>query len=65
MAGELTISPIMSDALVSLGSAGIVIPVFARFRITPVIGFILIGIAVGPFGLGSLHGRVSVTQQTP
>jgi len=54
MAGELTISPIMSDALVILGSAGIVIPVFARFRITPVIGFILIGIAIGPYGLGKL-----------
>lgn len=36
-----------------LGSAGIVIPVFARFRITPIIGFILIGVAVGPFGLGA------------
>ena len=52
MAGELAPSPILSDALVILGAAGIVIPVFTRFRITPVIGFILIGIAVGPFGLG-------------
>lgn len=54
MAGELTLSPVMSDALVILGSAGIVIPVFARFRITPIIGFILIGVLVGPFGLGSM-----------
>lgn len=54
MAGELTLSPVMSDALVILGSAGIVIPVFARFRITPIIGFILIGILVGPYGLGAL-----------
>jgi CPA2 family monovalent cation:H+ antiporter-2 len=54
MAGELTMSPVMQDALVILGSAGIVIPVFARFRITPIIGFILIGILVGPYGLGSL-----------
>ena len=44
----------MSDALVILGAAGIVIPLFARFRITPVIGFILIGLAVGPFGLGGM-----------
>ncbi len=57
MAGELTPSPILSDALVILGAAGIVIPVFARFRITPIIGFILIGVLVGPFGLGSLVGR--------
>lgn len=48
----------LSDALVILGAAGIVIPVFARFRITPIIGFILIGVAVGPFGLGSLVERV-------
>jgi CPA2 family monovalent cation:H+ antiporter-2 len=57
VAGELTPSPILSDALVILGAAGIVIPVFARFRITPIIGFILIGVLVGPFGLGSLVGR--------
>ena len=48
----------LSDALVILGAAGIVIPVFARFRITPIIGFILIGIAVGPYGLGSLVPEV-------
>ncbi len=54
MAGELAPSPMLSDALVILGAAGIVIPVFARFRVTPVIGFILIGILVGPFGLGKL-----------
>jgi len=43
-----------SDALVILGAAGLVIPIFARFRITPIIGFILIGVAFGPSGLGSL-----------
>ncbi len=58
MAGELTFSPFLSDALVILGAAGIVIPVFARFRITPIIGFILIGVLVGPFGLGSLVERI-------
>ncbi len=58
MAGELTLSPILSDALVILGAAGIVIPVFARFRITPIIGFILIGVLVGPYGLGSLVERI-------
>jgi len=46
-----------SDALVILGAAGIVIPAFARLRITPVIGFILVGMIVGPSGLGSLTGQ--------
>ncbi|WP_116089761.1 cation:proton antiporter [Sphingomonas crusticola] len=41
-----------SDALVILGAAGLVIPAFARLKINPVIGFILVGIAVGPAGLG-------------
>lgn len=47
-----------SDTLVILGAAGLVIPAFARFRISPVIGFILVGILVGPSGLGSLVDRL-------
>ncbi|MEQ9661331.1 MAG: cation:proton antiporter [Parasphingopyxis sp.] len=50
-------SSLMSDALVILGAAGIVIPLFARFRITPIIGFILVGVLVGPAGLGSYTDR--------
>ena len=45
------------DALVILGAAGLVIPAFARFRISPVIGFILVGMLVGPSGLGALVDR--------
>jgi CPA2 family monovalent cation:H+ antiporter-2 len=44
----------LSDALVILGAAGIVIPAFVRFRITPIIGFLLVGVLVGPMGLGAL-----------
>ena len=54
MATSELASPILSDALVILGAAGIVIPIFARFRITPIIGFILVGLLVGPYGLGRL-----------
>lgn len=53
MAGELG-GQGLHDALVILGAAGVVIPTFARFRISPVIGFILVGVAVGPSGLGAL-----------
>jgi len=51
--GEFSTSG-FSDALVILGAAGIVIPAFARIRISPIIGFILIGMLVGPFGLGAI-----------
>jgi CPA2 family monovalent cation:H+ antiporter-2 len=53
MAAELN-SEGLRDVIVILGAAGVVIPAFARFRITPIIGFILVGILVGPMGLGSL-----------
>ena len=55
MAGSSELySPILSDALVILGAAGLVIPVFARFRITPIIGVIVVGLLVGtiPGGYG-------------
>jgi CPA2 family monovalent cation:H+ antiporter-2 len=45
-----------TDALVILGAAGIVIPAFARLRISPIIGFILIGMLVGPAGFGQFTG---------
>ena len=43
-----------SDALTVLLAAGIVIPTFARFKVSPVIGFILVGIIAGPFALGAM-----------
>ena len=57
MAGGFHITPALSDTLTILGAAGIVIPTFARFKINPVIGFILVGIIAGPFGLGALADR--------
>jgi hypothetical protein len=40
------------DALIVLAAAGIVIPLFHRLRLSPVLGYMLVGLAVGPFGLG-------------
>src|SRR5277367_5311027 len=41
-------------ALIVLAAAGVVIPLFHRLKLSPVRGFMLVGIVVGPFGLGAL-----------
>jgi hypothetical protein len=43
------------ETLLFLGTAGLVVPAFHRLKISPIIGFILAGIALGPFGLGQLQ----------
>ncbi|HEX4768091.1 MAG TPA: cation:proton antiporter [Lichenihabitans sp.] len=42
------------EALLFLATAGVVVPVFTRLRVSPVLGFLLAGIGLGPFGLGAL-----------
>jgi monovalent cation:H+ antiporter-2, CPA2 family len=42
------------ETFVILAVAGVVIPTFARFKITPVIGFLLVGLLVGPHALGAI-----------
>src|SRR5215469_4989880 len=42
------------EALILLAAAGVVIPLFHRLHISSVLGFMLVGVVVGPFGLASL-----------
>jgi CPA2 family monovalent cation:H+ antiporter-2 len=44
----------LHDAVVFLAAAGILIPIVKRLRINPVLGFLLIGLALGPHGLARL-----------
>jgi len=44
------------DALIVLGAAAIVVPLFQRLRVSPVLGFMLAGVIVGPYGIGALAG---------
>jgi CPA2 family monovalent cation:H+ antiporter-2 len=43
-----------SDALVVLGTAGIVVPIVSRLGFSPVLGYLGAGALLGPLGLGSL-----------
>jgi CPA2 family monovalent cation:H+ antiporter-2 len=45
------------EALLFLVTAGVVAPLFVRLRISPVLGYVLAGAALGPDGLGRLAGR--------
>ena len=46
--------PWLKDVLVFLAAAGLVVPLFHRARIGAVLGFLCVGIAVGPHGFGRL-----------
>jgi CPA2 family monovalent cation:H+ antiporter-2 len=42
------------DVVLFLATAGVVVPLFRRWRISPILGFLGAGVLLGPFGLGSL-----------
>ena len=44
----------LKDVLVFLVAAGLIVPLFHRARVGAVLGFLLIGVAVGPYGFGAL-----------
>lgn len=45
------------DAMVFLAAAGVGVPLLQRLKVNPVLGFMLAGIAVGPYGLGQFVGQ--------
>ena len=48
------------EILLFLGTAGIAVPLFTRLRVSPVLGFLLAGVALGPYGLGTVARAVPV-----
>ena len=48
------------EMLLFLGAAGIAMPLFGRLRVSPVLGFLIAGVALGPHGLGALARAVPV-----
>jgi len=44
------------DVVLFLATAGVVVPLFRRWKISPILGFLVAGVALGPFGLGALAG---------
>jgi len=50
----------LKDFFVFLAAAALVVPLFQRARIGAVAGFLLVGLAVGPYGLGRLAGEYEI-----
>ena len=46
------------NVVLFLATAGVVVPIFRRFRLSPVLAFLGAGVALGPFGLGALQGEL-------
>ncbi|MFN3584040.1 cation:proton antiporter [Phenylobacterium sp.] len=46
------------DVVLFLATAGVVVPLFRRWKISPILGFLGAGVLLGPYGLGSLAGEV-------
>lgn len=44
------------DVVLFLATAGVIVPLFRRWRISPILGFLGAGVVLGPYGLGSLSG---------
>jgi CPA2 family monovalent cation:H+ antiporter-2 len=46
------------DVILFLATAGVVVPLFKRLKVSPILGFLGAGVVLGPFGLGALAARV-------
>ena len=42
----------LDEVIVFLAAAGLIVPLMQRLRINPVLGFLAVGLLIGPFGLG-------------
>ena len=53
MAGEVETGA-YKDVVLFLATAGVVVPLFRRWKISPILGFLIAGVVLGPYGLGAL-----------
>ncbi|MBL8772554.1 MAG: cation:proton antiporter [Phenylobacterium sp.] len=58
MAGEVQPGA-YKDVVLFLATAGVVVPLFRQWRISPILGFLGAGVVLGPYGLGALAHEVS------
>ncbi|MGJ3262743.1 MAG: monovalent cation:proton antiporter-2 (CPA2) family protein [Salinarimonas sp.] len=54
--------PHLREVIVFLIAAGVMVPLFHRMRVSPVLGYLVVGGVIGPFGLGLLVQDYPVLQ---
>src|SRR5947208_11935395 len=54
MAGEIATGD-YKDVVLFLATAGVVVPLFHRWKLSPILGFLGAGLVLGPFGLGAFQ----------
>ena len=54
---ELHAIPYLKEIMIILIAAGILVPLFNRFKLSPVLGYLAVGFIVGPFGLGAFSSE--------
>lgn len=54
--------PFVREALVLLGATTFVIPLFRRFKLSPILGFLVAGIVLGPHGLRLVKDVEDITE---
>src|SRR6478672_9791386 len=54
MEGHVVEPGAYKDVVLFLATAGVVVPLFRRWKISPILGFLGAGVVLGPFGLGAL-----------
>ena len=49
---------IYREAMILLATAAVLVPIGHRFKLSPILGFLIAGAVLGPHGLGALTGYV-------
>jgi CPA2 family monovalent cation:H+ antiporter-2 len=58
MTAEGTDFTIYREAMIILATAAVLVPIGQRFKLSPILGFLIAGAVLGPHGLGALKGVI-------
>lgn len=54
--------PYLREIIIFLVAAGLVVPLVKRLGVSPVLGFLFVGLVIGPYGVGRLVGETPVLE---